>query len=65
VGLSGLDSGRALVAGVLGFGLGGMSASFGGWNPGLALAGAFGGSLLMILAARFLGTESVTDEEDS
>jgi hypothetical protein len=55
-------AGRGVVAGVLGFGLGGMSASFGGWGPGLAVLGAIGGGALMIAAARYLGVEDDPDE---
>ena len=47
--------GRAVVAGLLGFGLGGMSASFGGWNTGLAFVGAIGGAGLMVAGAKYLG----------
>jgi hypothetical protein len=56
-------AGRATVAGVLGFGLGGMSASFAGWNSGLAIVGAIGGAGLMIAAAHFLG--DATDEDET
>lgn len=56
-------TGRAVVAGLLGFGLGGMSTSFAGWNTGWALIGAIGGVVLMVIAARFLGV--ATDEADT
>ncbi len=49
------ERGRYAVAGVLGFGLGGMSASFAGWVTLLALMAAAGGAALMVLAARYLG----------
>jgi len=55
-------SGRGIVSGVLGFGLGGMSASFAGWGTGLALVGAVGGAGLAIAVARYLGFEE--DEAD-
>ena len=55
--------GRYVVGGVLGFGLGGMSASFGGWPDGAALAAAVGGALLAIAGARFLGVDDESDED--
>jgi hypothetical protein len=51
------EAGRMTISGVLGFGLGGMSASFGGWGSALALLGAVGGAVLAIVAARYLGYE--------
>ena len=46
---------RSAVVGVLGFGLGGMSASYAGW-PGLAaLAAAAGGAVITVLSGRYLG----------
>lgn len=54
-------AGRGIVSGVLGFGLGGMSASFAGWGAGLSLLGAIGGAGLAIAAARYLGF----DEDDA
>jgi hypothetical protein len=51
------ETGRMTISGVLGFGLGGMSASFGGWGSALALLGAVGGAVLAIVAARYLGYE--------
>lgn len=38
-------AGRALVAGVMGFGLAGLSASFAGWSPALSLLAAVGAAL--------------------
>ena len=55
------ERGRWAVAGVLGFGLGGMSASFAGWATLPALGGAVGGAALMVLAAHYLG---VADGDD-
>lgn len=55
--------GRYVVAGVLGFGLGGMSASYGGWPSGAALAAAAGGALITAVAARFLGVDDEVDED--
>ena len=46
--------GRLAVAGLTGFGLGGMSATFGGWPVAAALAGATGGAVLVGAAARYL-----------
>lgn len=57
------EPGRFVVAGVLGFGLGGMSSSFGGWPSGAAVVAAVGGALLMIAAARFLGVDADQDED--
>lgn len=50
-------TGRNVVAGLLGFGLGGMSASFAGWASGLAVVGAVGGAAIGLASARFLGVE--------
>ncbi len=50
--------GRSVVAGTVGFGMAGMSASFGGWPPALAVLGALGGAAAMVLVARFFGPES-------
>lgn len=57
------SAGRYVVAGVLGFGLGGMSASYGGWAEWAAVAAAVGGGLLAIAAARFLGVDEEPDED--
>lgn len=51
------EPGRFIVAGVFGFGLGGMSASFAGWGSLPALLGAIGGAALLIAGARYLGVE--------
>ena len=45
--------GRSVVAGVLGFGLGGMSASYAGWGA-VAIAGALAGAAFLIAAMRVL-----------
>ena len=50
--------GRTLVAGSIGFGMAGMSASFGGWPPILAFCGAGFGALAMVLVARHFGPDS-------
>ncbi|MEA2001583.1 MAG: hypothetical protein U9N84_06825 [Actinomycetota bacterium] len=57
------ETGRMTISGVLGFGLGGMSASFGGWGSALSLAGAAGGAVLAIAAARYLGYEQDSAED--
>ena len=49
--------GRSVVAGIVGFGLGGMSASFAGWVSGLAFAAAIGGAAVGLLSARVLGVD--------
>ncbi len=46
--------GRLTVAGLAGFGLGGMSATFAGWPAAAALAGAVGGAVLVGAAAFYL-----------
>ncbi|MDX2343376.1 MAG: hypothetical protein QNL12_06485 [Acidimicrobiia bacterium] len=53
--------GRYVVAGLSGFGLAGMSASFGGWNDGLAIVAALGGAAGAIAAAIYLGFEEDPD----
>jgi hypothetical protein len=58
-------TGHGVVAGVLGFGLGGMSTSFAGWGTGLAILGAFGGAALAIVAARYLGFEEDDTDGDT
>ncbi len=50
-------TGRSVVSGLSGFGLGGMSASFGGWSDGLAVAGALIGAGVAVVFARYLGFE--------
>ncbi len=56
-------AGRNSVAGVLGFGLGGMSASFAGWAAGLAVLAAVAGGGLMVGAAHYLGSEQDPDKD--
>jgi len=51
-------TGRSVVAGVVGFGMAGMSASFGGWPPALAILGALAGALAMVVVARFFGPDT-------
>ena len=58
-------AGRAVVAAVAGFGLAGMSASFGGWNAGLAFVAAVAGALLGIASARYLGVEEDPDGDSA
>jgi hypothetical protein len=49
--------GRAALAGVAGFGMGGMSATFAGWNVATALLAAAAGAAVMALLATRLGPE--------
>ena len=46
--------GRVAVAGLIGFGLGGMSATFAGWPVAVAVISAIGGVVVAGAAARFL-----------
>jgi hypothetical protein len=48
-------SGRFLIAGVMAFGLAGMSATFAGWEPALAFAAAAAGATLGVTSAALLG----------
>ena len=50
--------GRSIVAGVVGFGMAGMSASFGGWPPALAILGALAGAAAMVIVARVFGPDT-------
>jgi len=47
--------GRPVVAGIVGFGMAGISAAFAGWSSGLALAGAVLGGGVMAFVADRLG----------
>lgn len=49
--------GRSIVAGIVGFGMAGMSASFGGWPPMLAIVGALAGAAALVVVARVFGPE--------
>jgi hypothetical protein len=49
------ERGRVTVAATLGFGLGGMSASFAGWGTTLSVVGAIAGATLAVVSARYLG----------
>ncbi len=49
-------TGQDLVTFALGFGLGGMSASFAGWPDLVAAAAAFGGGVALLASGRWLGT---------
>ncbi len=51
--------GRSIVAGLVGFGMAGMSASFGGWPPALAILGAIAGAAAMVAVARVFGRDTV------
>ncbi len=57
------DRGRYIVAAVMGFGMGGMSASFGGWNDVLAVVAAVAGSAAAVAAARYLGVDEDQEQE--
>jgi hypothetical protein len=50
--------GRSIVAGLVGFGMAGMSASFGGWPPALAVVGAIAGAAAMVAVARVFGPDA-------
>jgi len=58
-------AGRAVVAAVAGFGLAGMSASFGGWSSVPAFLAAVAGALLGIASARYLGVEQDPDGDSA
>jgi hypothetical protein len=45
-------AGRSVVGGVVGFGMGGMSATFAGWHPALALGAAVLGAAALVFVAR-------------
>lgn len=53
--------GQSVIAGISGFGLAGMSASFGGMNDALALTAAVIGAGAAVVVARYLGVESDQD----
>lgn len=55
------SNGRSALSAVSGFGLGGMSASFGGWSDGLAIVAAVVGAAIAVVAARYLGFEEDPD----
>ncbi len=48
-------AGRFTVAGLVGFGMGGLSASFAGWPGWAVVVGAIGGAAVAVGAARLLG----------
>lgn len=59
------EPGRMVVLGVLGFGLGGMSASFAGWGNGLSVVGALGGAVGAMLIGRYLGVEGDSSGDET
>lgn len=59
------EKGQMAITAVLGFGLGGMSASFAGWSTGLALVGAGVGAVGATLIGRYLGVEESPVGDDS
>ena len=46
------ETGRSATAAVFGFGMGGMSATFAGWNPVIAAAAALVGGAALVAVAR-------------
>lgn len=56
-------TGRGVVGGVVGFGLGGMSASYAGAGAPLAILGAILGAVAMVVVGRYLGIEEDADGE--
>ncbi len=54
-------AGRSVVAGTIGFGLGGMSASYAGAGTLLAVLGAVAGAGALVVVGRFLGVEEEPD----
>ena len=46
--------GRLAIAGLIGFGLGGMSATFAGWPVAVAVSGGLGGAFVVVTGALFL-----------
>ena len=46
------ETGRSTTAAVFGFGMGGMSATFAGWNPVIAAAAALVGGAALVAVAR-------------
>jgi len=49
------STGRMMIAAAVGFGMGGMSATFAGWDLVPSLLGAAAGGLLAAAIARYLG----------
>lgn len=49
--------GRSVVAGVLGFGLGGLSATFAGWSTPMALVAGLAGAAFLAASGLILGPE--------
>lgn len=58
-------TGRDVVAGVVGFGLGGMSASYAGGATAVALLGAVLGAAALVIIGRYLGVEEDADGESA
>ena len=50
-------TGRAVVAGMTGFGMAGMSSTFGGWPTGLAVVAALSGGVVLAYMSRYFGPE--------
>jgi len=58
-------AGRAVVAALVGFGMGGLSAAFAGWPIAGHVAAALAGALVMAAVAVFLGPARTAGESDS
>ena len=58
-------AGRGIVAGVAGFGLGGMSASYAGAGASLAVLGALLGAAALVVIGRYLGVEQDPDGDSA
>jgi hypothetical protein len=54
-------AGRSVVAVFIGFGLGGMSASYAGAGTFVALLGAIVGAIALVVVGRYLGVEDEPD----
>jgi len=54
--------GRSALAALLGFGMAGMSASFGGWSPVLALVGALAGAAALVAVGLWLGPKDLSED---
>ncbi len=53
--------GRSVLAAFLGFGMAGMSASFAGWSPILALVGGLAGATALVTVGFWLGPNATSE----
>ena len=53
--------GRATIAAVTGFGMGGISATYAGWSNGFVIGASLVGAAVMAVAAAKLGQETETE----